>query len=693
MSGHATEQAALKMKVKPVKTRVMNRRLVLAVVLCLASLVSAPAPAINAPEIGWIRWVGGATGPDNSILAKDKKFGAITALGKDSIGRVLVGTADGRVHRISSDNTTEVVAGTGFPSIGVAIEGPALSTRIPPPRSLLGLADGSVLVGFDNNISRLRGDGVLERWANSEPSCTYSPSSTRLGICGLAGMAADLAGNVYVSDNPLNLIQRVRANGTVERVAGDGAQGFGPSSGDGGPAVSAILTRPDRPVYWQGAIYFHEFPFNVRRIRADGIIETVPSLSPPSVLTGGSRVYNLFGVGPTGDLLVQGGSRVVSVTPSGASQVVAGGGSFDLLTGALATNVNLGNSFDAVGLPDGNVAVAINGYGLVYQTGSTGSFTRIAGAIRGQVVAPEHFRRSLGGVVRSGDGSIVVWSGSFGGVDGGIWRFENGVFARVAGSEVPNSPVSPMDLAAGCGRDLMVNDYGRSLIRVDGQGRIFEIHDPFAENPSAPVQVVHMGGECGALYAFDYSGRLLRIGADDQVSVISNTVPIYVAGFRPDGQGGVYAYDFGPSLWHFKNGIWTNKPTSGRVIDVVPGANGSVFTLLATPLPANLISLVESSPGKADRTVFVNTVFSAERVPLLDGSAAVTPVAVSSIAYDPEGFLWMIDDHRFLRTVRVGRAIQASQASVSSVPPRGSASPAAPPNGTPLPRGAATAAG
>ena len=53
------------------------------------------------------------------------------------------------------------------------------------------------------------------------------------------GLAADLQGNVYVSDINNSVVMRLSQDGILSVVAGNGALGF---SGDGGPAVSASLS-------------------------------------------------------------------------------------------------------------------------------------------------------------------------------------------------------------------------------------------------------------------------------------------------------------------------------------------------------------------------------------------------------------------------------------------------------------------
>src|SRR4029077_8020899 len=55
------------------------------------------------------------------------------------------------------------------------------------------------------------------------------------------GVAADGAGNLFITDSAYRRIRKVSAGGIITSVAGNGAYGF---SGDGGPATSAELAYP-----------------------------------------------------------------------------------------------------------------------------------------------------------------------------------------------------------------------------------------------------------------------------------------------------------------------------------------------------------------------------------------------------------------------------------------------------------------
>src|SRR5216117_1717407 len=69
--------------------------------------------------------------------------------------------------------------------------------------------------------------------------------ATSAQLNGPFDVAADGSGNVFIADSGNQRIREVVAStGTIQTVAGNGAQGF---SGDGGPATSASLRNP-RPL-------------------------------------------------------------------------------------------------------------------------------------------------------------------------------------------------------------------------------------------------------------------------------------------------------------------------------------------------------------------------------------------------------------------------------------------------------------
>lgn len=139
-------------------------------------------------------------------------------------------------------------------------------------------------------------------------------------------------GAVYISDTSHRVIRRVGVDGVISTIAGTGARGFG---GDGGPAVSALLSSPASMAFGpDGSLYFKDSS-RVRRVDPDGGISTfagnggfgVPELGVAAVSTpvgGFTRIV----VGSNGVLYAASASahRVYSVGTDGVLRLVAGRG-------------------------------------------------------------------------------------------------------------------------------------------------------------------------------------------------------------------------------------------------------------------------------------------------------------------------------------------------------------------------------
>ncbi len=96
-----------------------------------------------------------------------------------------------------------------------------------------------------------------------------------IGLDGPAGVAADLAGNLYIADSEHHLVRRLAVSGVVTTVAGTGEAGF---SGDYGGARYAELSQPrDLEVDSLGNVFVLDSGNQrLRRIDAvSGTIETV----------------------------------------------------------------------------------------------------------------------------------------------------------------------------------------------------------------------------------------------------------------------------------------------------------------------------------------------------------------------------------------------------------------------------------
>jgi len=103
-----------------------------------------------------------------------------------------------------------------------------------------------------------------------------------VALSDIAGLAWDSAGNLIFCQRSANVIRRIRPDGIIETIAGNGTTGF---SGDGGPAVAATLAMPSTPRFdAQGNLYFIDSQnYRIRRIDTHGMITTVAGDGVPFV--------------------------------------------------------------------------------------------------------------------------------------------------------------------------------------------------------------------------------------------------------------------------------------------------------------------------------------------------------------------------------------------------------------------------
>jgi sugar lactone lactonase YvrE len=297
-------------------------------VLFLSSLVSAQngvAPAGNGtgPVLTFTpgmtstvagNGTNGYGGDGGPALAAQLNFPM--GMARDSAGNLYIADfSNSAVRKLATDGTITTVAGNG--TYGYSGDGgPATSAQLSFPSAVaLDGAGNLYIADFLNSCVRkvdVKGTistfatGFLVRGvtADSAGNVYYSSWSegvwkvdsqgvtTRIagnGTCGfggdgglainaqtagVAGLALDSQGNLYMAEVPNSDIRKVDTNGIITTVAGNQKFGY---SGDGGPATSAQFNGPtDVRVDAAGNLYVVDSSNNrIRKVDASGTITTI----------------------------------------------------------------------------------------------------------------------------------------------------------------------------------------------------------------------------------------------------------------------------------------------------------------------------------------------------------------------------------------------------------------------------------
>src|SRR5439155_1376817 len=227
------------------------RRTYISAISAIALLVSV-ATAIQAQQQHTITTVAG--GIPNSITALQVGVGTPARVFKDSAGNLYISTMvvgdeglyGNVVYKVDPSGQLTTVAGNGTEGFS-GDGGPATNAALSGPKGVFVDLSGNIFIADAGN-ARIRevvaATGIIQTVAGNGTNGGGGDGgpATSAQLNGPFDVAVDGSGNVFIADSGNQRIREVVAStGTIQTVAGNGAQGF---SGDGGPATSASLRNP-----------------------------------------------------------------------------------------------------------------------------------------------------------------------------------------------------------------------------------------------------------------------------------------------------------------------------------------------------------------------------------------------------------------------------------------------------------------
>ena len=239
---------------------------------------------------------------------------------------------------IAQAQTITTIAGNGTMAYS-GDGGQAAAAAFNQPRGMALDSSGDIFVADTNNsvIRKIGPDGIITTVAGNG-TAGYSGDggpATAAMLNQPEGVALDpTSGNLIIADSQNRRVRKVDSSGNITTIAGTGVEGY---SGDGGPAVSAMLHRAvDLAIDISGNIYFADSVDNrVRKIDNSGNITTVAGNGTPGFSGDGGLAINAQLQTPTGVALDKGNNLYIAdgnnfvirlVNPAGNIGTIAGTG-------------------------------------------------------------------------------------------------------------------------------------------------------------------------------------------------------------------------------------------------------------------------------------------------------------------------------------------------------------------------------
>ena len=188
------------------------------------------------------------------------------------------------------------------------------------------------------------------------------------------GIAADIAGNIYIADGGNNCIRKITPDGMVKTLAGSGV--IGKANGTG--KAAQFYFPQGLAVDAAGNVYVADiFNNQIRKITPDGVVSTVAGTGNAGNADGPGNTAQFNA--PAGIAIDANGNLLVTDFNNGTIRKITTAGNVKTLPGIARLSGPQGIAIDAAG----NLYVAESGNHAIRKIAPGGALTTLAGAFGG----------------------------------------------------------------------------------------------------------------------------------------------------------------------------------------------------------------------------------------------------------------------------------------------------------------------
>ena len=221
----------------------------------------------------------GVAGADDGTQAT---FNSPLGVATDQAGNVYVADyGNDLIRKITADGKVSTIAGKK--GVSGTADGRDTIARFNLPESLAVDAAGNIYVADNGNnmIRKITAAGVVSTLAGNGSVGNANGNGGSASFHSPFGIAVDAAGNVYVADAGNNMIRKITPDGTVTTFAGSGIKGAGNGTG----AQATFNTPAGLAVDVAGNVYVSDENNNlIRKISPVGVVSTLAKIRVKSTL-------------------------------------------------------------------------------------------------------------------------------------------------------------------------------------------------------------------------------------------------------------------------------------------------------------------------------------------------------------------------------------------------------------------------